>query len=356
MSTIIGAAQQQTRQVSANNNFVFVVDPSIAAPSAAGSFQIPSTNTGLTYTWKELGGAGTGGDTTTGTLHQITDLPTNGNKVEVSIEPTNLTYFSFMNNTSRDKEKFIGIRNWGTAAWTTLNNGFQNCSNAEEYSATDVPDLTNVTNLQRIFSNYGSSNTQTDKLDLNNWDVSNVQDFTSAFYYSSLATTNFAVDVSDWDFSAATTMQWMFYGANIDPAMTITSWRAPLCLNFGHLFRISNLPDFDVTGWTTDAATDMQYMFYGSLMGDPISSFSSFDMTGVTTALNFANYSTMSTTLYNQTLATWAADTNIVAGYLAQPIDFGNATSSGQGITDRDYLVNTKQWTIIDGDGTHAPA
>ena len=56
---------------------------------------------------------------------------------------------------SADKDKLIEVKNWGIIAWENFDGAFAGCNNLTVISATDVPDLSNVTNLSSMF--YGNN-------------------------------------------------------------------------------------------------------------------------------------------------------------------------------------------------------
>ena len=49
-----------------------------------------------------------------------------------------------------DKDKIISIDQWGSNQWTSMVNAFRGCSLLVN-NATDVPDLSNLTSMQRMF-------------------------------------------------------------------------------------------------------------------------------------------------------------------------------------------------------------
>ena len=53
-------------------------------------------------------------------------------------------------NNAWDKLKILSIDQWGDIAWTSMDNAFYGCTQLT-YAATDVPDLSNVTDLGGMF-------------------------------------------------------------------------------------------------------------------------------------------------------------------------------------------------------------
>ncbi|MBK8194338.1 MAG: BspA family leucine-rich repeat surface protein [Lewinellaceae bacterium] len=55
----------------------------------------------------------------------------------------------YFNNVG-DRRKLLGISQWGAIAWTSMESAFDGCSNLN-ISATDVPNLSGVTNMSEMF-------------------------------------------------------------------------------------------------------------------------------------------------------------------------------------------------------------
>ena len=77
--------------------------------------------------------------------------------------------FGFAGGT--DREKILDVTQWGDIQWTSMANAFSDCTNLS-ISATDVPDLSNVTTFNSAFVDC-TSLVGTDAF--NTWDTSNVQ-------------------------------------------------------------------------------------------------------------------------------------------------------------------------------------
>lgn len=97
---------------------------------------------------------------------------------------------------------FNTIEQWGAIPWKTFIGA---CSHNEmEFNATDMPDLSQVTDMSYAF---GEASNVPDNI--GNWDVSNVTNMESIFYYSTIN-----VGLSNWDVSNVTNMDFMFFGAS----------------------------------------------------------------------------------------------------------------------------------------------
>jgi surface protein len=133
-------------------------------------------------------------------------------------------------NNGGDKDKIIDIKQWGDVAWSTFNAVFLGCSNMLT-TATDIPNLSNVTNMYFMFRNASSANPDT-----TNWDVSNVTNMSFMFYNASSANP----DTTNWDVSNVTSMYAMFYFATSANPDT-TNWNVSNVTDMAFMFENSNL-------------------------------------------------------------------------------------------------------------------
>ena len=191
--------------------------------------------------------------------------------------------YTFMN--SIDAQKLTEIQNWGTNAFTTLK--FNGCSNLTTVSATDVPNLSGVTNMLSMF--FGCSSLT--ELDASSWDVSNVTNMITMFYGCSDLT---SLDVSTWNVSGVTSMNSMFYGC-------------------------SSLTTLDISNWDVSNVIGMDDMFDGAAPLD--------------------------TTIYSDTLNYW--DTLTLQSNVT--FDAGTSTYNSGASTARANIISNYTWTITDG-------
>lgn len=126
-------------------------------------------------------------------------------------------------NNLGDKLKLLDIKSWGIIAWGSFSSAFRGCNNMTS-TATDTPDLSNVTDMGRIFlaTSFNSP--------VINWDVSNITTFIGAFVAAP-----FNQDVSSWDTSNVTDMNNMFEIA-IDFDQDVSSWDINQVTTFGTNF------------------------------------------------------------------------------------------------------------------------
>ena len=181
---------------------------------AAGDLDItiPTTGTGYNYTvdW---------GDGTDATDHSDTDAThtyTAAAEYEVHIiGDFPRIYF----NNAGDKDKIIEINQWGTQVWTSMERSFYGATNLV-VTATDVPDLSGVTDMRFMFRDVPGFNT-----DIGTWNVSNVTEMQNMFQ----SATSFNGDISSWNVSNVTSMENMLDNSGLSKTNydnLLTGWAA----------------------------------------------------------------------------------------------------------------------------------
>ena len=98
-------------------------------------------------------------------------------------------------NNGGDKNKIIDIKQWGNISWTSFLKAFFGCQNMQ-ITASDAPDLTNVTVLQNAFRQTAV------QLNLSNWDVSNIE-----VMRGMLQDTLLNENISSWDITSVINFQ-----------------------------------------------------------------------------------------------------------------------------------------------------
>ena len=264
-----------------------------------------------------------------------------------------------------DKEKILSIDQWGDIAWTSMENAFYGCVNLQG-NAIDVPDLSNVFNMENIFRNASSFNQ-----DIGGWDVSNVTNMGKMFFGAS----SFNGDISSWDVSSVTTMNSMFnyaesFNQNIGAwdvsqvtnmygmfssatafNQDLNNWNVANVNSMWNMFAQATTFNGNISDWDVSQVTDMTTMFYlaTSFNGD----ISSWDVSNLTDAGFMFYNSNLSQSNYDNILIGWAS---LDAGEAAIPnsVDFGAGSTYCAGKSARQDLVSTYNWTITDG-GENCP-
>ncbi|GHB72983.1 hypothetical protein GCM10008107_23000 [Psychrosphaera saromensis] len=238
--------------------------------------------------------------------------------------------YSDLDSSGYDNDKLLSVEQWGNNQWSSMSQAFHSANNMV-VNATDVPDLSHVTDMSEMFYRAYSFNS-----DISQWDVSNVTEMQSMFY----DTESFNQDISGWDVSNVTAMDYMF--------------------------RDAEAFNQDIGGWVVTSVTDMESMFEGAT--DFNQDLSQWDVSNVDSMVSMfenAKY-------FNQDISSWQVknvrlmdnmftDAHLsVANYDALLIAWSqqklktsvnlnvNSYYSAASSDARDKLVNDFNWTISD--------
>ena len=96
-------------------------------------------------------------------------------------------------------------------------------------------------------------------LDVSRFDTSKVTNMQYMFYSCKSL---ISIDVSNWNTSNVTSMNNMFSNCNKLTSLDVSKWDTSNVTNFGWLFPNTKLTSLDVSNWNTNKVTDMSYMFY----------------------------------------------------------------------------------------------
>ncbi len=94
-----------------------------------------------------------------------------------------------------NQSKLIGINQWGSNKWTSMNSAFYQCQDLNDGGgwASDAPDLSSVTDMSYMF-HYTSSFNQ----DIGSWNISSLTNASYMFYGVSLSTSNYDSLLNGW--------------------------------------------------------------------------------------------------------------------------------------------------------------
>ena len=119
------------------------------------------------------------------------------------------------------------------------------------YNATDVPDLSSVTDMSHMFfDTLGFSSG-----DLSGWNISGVTDMRNMFTYS-----GYTGDLFGWNVSSVTDMQSMFSGASSFDS-DLSGWDVSAVNNMDSMFSGATSFNSDLSSWDVSQVTNMQNMF-----------------------------------------------------------------------------------------------
>lgn len=166
-----------------------------------------------------------------------------------------------------DYLKVIDVKQWGINQWGSMQMMFAGCENLQ-ITATDKPDLTNVTDMRGLFMMATNFNSP-----INHWETGTVEDMSNMF----MGAESFNQPIGNWDTSSVITMNSMFSDA----------------LAFNQ----------NISNWNTANVTDMARMFMGALtFNQPLTKSGSYWDTSKVTDMTsmFQNADA-----FNQPLASW---------------------------------------------------
>jgi surface protein len=148
----------------------------------------------------------------------------------------------YFNNVG-DKEKIVGINQWGIGKWTSMFGAFYGCShlNAEGGIAEDRPDLSMVVSMYNMFSGASVFNQ-----DIGDWDTSNVQDMGALFQGAAA----FDRDIGGWKIANVTSIYAMFRNAtNFNQDLSL--WDTSNISNMNAVFQnASSFTNHDLRSWS----------------------------------------------------------------------------------------------------------
>ncbi|HKJ27589.1 MAG TPA: BspA family leucine-rich repeat surface protein, partial [Anaerolineales bacterium] len=182
-------------------DFIITVNTEHPGTSTNTQFTIP-TYTGETYNYNvDCNNDGTN-EITGATEDYTCDYTSLGGvgiyTIRISDNIGDRTGFPRISFVNKDAKKLLTIEHWGTGIWTSMVSAFQGCENLQ-LNATDVPDLSNVTDTTLMFADASSFNGEID-----NWDVSNVTNMYMMFFGADA----FNQPLDNWDTSKVIYMNW----------------------------------------------------------------------------------------------------------------------------------------------------
>ncbi len=225
-------------------------------------------------------------------------------------------------NNGGDRLKIVEISQWGSLKLLGMGSHFYGCSNLV-LTATDAPDLTDITNLFQTFrgcTNLGSTG------EMSEWNVSEVLYMEAMFY----GATSFNQDISTWNVSNVIYMWDMFYGAtsfNRD----ISAWDVSNVVDLQSMFSGASSFNQPIGMWNVSKVTNMASLFQGATsFNQPIGAW---DVSSVT----IMNDMFTQATSFNQDISAWdvSSVTNMANMFLGassfnQPIGTWNVSKVQQ--------------------------
>jgi surface protein len=286
---------------------------------------------------------------------------------------------------SRDPRKLLRVMQWGDTSWSNMRAAFSGVQNLE-ITASDAPDLSNVSNMYAMFAGASSMNSN-----LNHWDVSNVTNMSSMFQSAS----QFNGDISSWDVRNVTAMPWMFWDAtafnrdisawNVGKVTDMTgmflgassfnaniaNWNVGNVTNMSRMFANAqafnrNLSAWDVrkvttmermfenigsnfnpnvAGWNVSNVTNMERMFYNDTGASAFNrNLGNWNIGKVETMKEMLDFTALSVENYDATLQGWAAQ----SPNLQDDVEVGvQGLKYCQATTARQFLIDVHGWSFV---------
>lgn len=338
-----------------NQNFITQWNLATAGSGATQLSFGTATSGVANYTWQEISpGSATGSGSWSGATLTITGLPA-GSTIRLQIAPTNFQRFNV--SSGLDEDRLTQVEQWGTTAWTSMQNAFRGCTNLQ-ITATDVPNLSGVTDMSSMFESCRSLNSPSN---MGTWNTATVTNMTFMFYDATV----FNQDIGAWNTSSVTNMNTMFSEA-LAFNQDIGSWNTAAVTDMSDMFGYTTAFNQDISGWNTEAVTDMSFMFRGaSAFNQDISSWNTAavtDMRGMfrnATAFNqnigawnlgavsdirfMLDNTGMDCINYSATLIGWSSNPSTPNGRTLEATGRQYGTNA---VAARSNLTTTKGWTI----------
>lgn len=232
----------------------------------------------------------------------------------------------FFNN-SGDKDKIFAVRNWGNQIWTSMRGAFHGCTNLQ-IIANDSPNLSNVTDMRKMFMDATSFNSN-----ISSWDTSNIISMAHTFRGAS----SFNESLNKWDVSHVEDMSYMFCNAS-SFNKNLTNWDTSSVMNMSFMFFNAQNFNQEINNWSTSNVATMQNMFFNA------SSFNqdlgTWKTSSVTNMLGMFN----NATAFNQNIGKW--DVSNVANMANM---FSNASSFNQKINSWNTAIVSNMSSMFSG-------
>lgn len=195
---------------------------------ASDVITIPTNSTSGVYDYSVDWGDGKTNDNVTGNIaHTYSESGT------FTVAITGDFPAIYFNNAGTDLNKLKEVSQWGNIQWQSMNGAFRFCKQLN-ITATDTPDLSQVTDMSYMFDNNYALTAS-----LNNWDVSNV----TKMAYLFAGATHFNQPLNLWDVSKVTDMNQMFLQAS-NFSQDLSGWNTvnvTICYDFNRLSSLTSV-------------------------------------------------------------------------------------------------------------------
>ncbi len=223
------------------------------------------------------------------------------------------------------------MESWDVSAVTDMSAMFEGATSFNQ--SIGSWNVSSVTNMAAMFSGATSFNQP-----IGSWDVSSVYDMSAMFK----GATAFNQPIGSWNVSSVTSMGGMFSNA-ISFNQPIGSWDVSIVKDMKGMFKGATSFNQPLGSWDTSSVIDMQYMFYNATSFDQ--QINAWDVSSVSNMTAMLAFTTLSIKNYDKLLWAWS-HLNLKHGI---KFDAGNSKYSASAKYNRQYIIDTFGWTIIDG-------
>lgn len=167
---------------------------------------------------------------------------------------------SQLNQVFRSCTVINGLNLFDSSTVTNLRYAFAYCIALTELDLSSW-DVSKVTTLQFAFgANQAVGTMALSTLNLSGWNITNSCTSIRAMCQSCASLVS--LDVSNWDTSNVTEMRYAFYGCAALININVSNWNTSACTNMDSMFyHCSSLASLDVSNWNTSACTTFHDMF-----------------------------------------------------------------------------------------------
>ncbi len=191
-----------------------------------------------------------------------------------------------------NKFSLKNVSQWGDNPWLTMKDAFKYYSDLT-FTATDTPNLSNVTDMSGMFKGSTTFNSP-----IGSWDVSHVTDMSHMFDEAD----GFNQPLNSWNVSNVTDMSWMFYSIYPDDSLfnqPLNNWNVGNVTNMSHMFYDAGAFNQPLNSWNVSNVTDMSFMFSdANKFNQPLNNW---DVRNVTTMASMFS----SADKFNGAIGTW---------------------------------------------------
>lgn len=224
------------------------------------------------------------------------------------------------------------INNWDVSKVNSFSHMFNNANSFNQNL--NAWNLSSATNLSYMFFRSNNFNGT-----IGNWNTSNVENMSGMFR----STGTFNQNINGWDVSNVISMFEMF-AASSKFNQPLDNWNTSKVENMRNMFIYANSFNQDINSWDVGSVGSFQHMFAGSSPNsNPFNqSLKNWNLINAYNVLYMFSNSSLSLFNYDSTVKGWAQNPNTPNGLNLGATNLNYCFSK----SDRDYLINTKGWTI----------